>query len=398
MQRALSACFGADASRRMIHAGRRLLFRFRYPADYALSKQKYDVLFGCGTVRWQNIKLVVEELRRSRPDLRLGLAFPGSREELRSLLTPPGVTTIAHATVYTLRLFDTRILYVATPDLPPSSRPPGALVVHSLMSMASLDGIYSDHHFDGFDYILCGGPHHVDSFRSLAARRPALSGTWLLPAGYPKLDLMLGAKPAAQRSRESPVKPTIVYAPTHVDQATESLASLRRHGEAIVDALLAGGYRVIFRPHPWSFADQDRALIDRICELHAGNPGFSLDRSKDYTESYSSADLMVTDISGTGFTFSLTFGRPCIFFAPSAEAELGLTGIQFDSRHRIGAPVRSIDEMIEKSSQLCQSDRAEDIRRFRDEFLFNVGGSAAYIAAGLEDVLSGRERPEWIRL
>ena len=107
---------------------------------------------------------------------------------------------------------------------------------------------------------------------------------------------------------------------------------------------------------------------------------------------------MVTDVSGTGFTFSFGFGKPTIFFAPNAEAERGLSGIQFEARHRIGALVRSVDEMIEKTSELCHSDMTDEIKRFRDEAIFNVGKSAAYITTCLEDILSGRERPEWVHL
>ena len=154
---------------------------------------------------------------------------------------------------------------------------------------------------------------------------------------------------------------------------------------------------MIFRPHPLSL-NGDRPVIDGICQLHAGNQNFSLDASKDYTRSYSSADLMVTDLSGTGFTFSFSFSRPCIFFAPDAEAERGLSGIQYDARHRIGALVRDIDGMIEKTSELCSRDMTDEIERFRDETVFNVGKSAAYIVDCLEEILSGRERPEWVRL
>jgi hypothetical protein len=398
IERALKACFGADNSRRLIYNGRRLLFGLLYPADYKLSKKQYDVLFACDTVRWQNIKLVVQDLIDKRPDLKLGVAFPGSRDELEDFSNLAGVTTIAHANIYTLYLFDTRILYLPIPDLPRLLSPPNACVVHGLMSIASLDGVYSDHHFDGFDYIVCGGPHHVDSFRRLALRRPILLGTRLLPAGYPKLDLMLDSHSTKQRPTDSSVKSTVVYAPTHTDRANESFATIRHYGEAIISGLLADGHRVIFRPHPLSFADEDRHLIDRICQLHASNPRFSLDKTKHYAQSYSSADLMVTDISGTGFTFSLTFSRPCIFFAPNAEAERGLRGIQFDCRHRIGALVRNIDEMIEKTSELCHADMTSEIERFRGELVFNVGKSASYIVNCLEDILSGRERSEWVRL
>ena len=264
--------------------------------------------------------------------------------------------------------------------------------------MNSLDGVYPDDDFDAYDYILCGGPHHLDSFRERALRHPVLLGKTLVPAGYPKLDLMLASHSTKRRPTDPSARSTVVYAPTHISSVNECLASLCHYGEAIINALLAEGHRVIFRPHPVSFDDQDRPVIDRICQLHADNPNFSLDMSKDYTESYSLADLMVTDLSGTGFTFSFSFGRPCIFFSPNDEAERGLRGIQFEARYRIGTLVRDIDEMIEKTSELCNRDMTEEIERFRDEAVFNVGKSAAYIVNCLEDILSGCERPEWVRL
>jgi CDP-glycerol glycerophosphotransferase (TagB/SpsB family) len=190
----------------------------------------------------------------------------------------------------------------------------------------------------------------------------------------------------------------VVYAPTHICKPNERLTSLRQHGEAIINALLAEGHRVIFRPHPYSFSDQDRSVIGRICRLHGSNLNFSLDENRDYVECYALADLMVTDLSGTGFSFSLSFNRPCIFFSPNAESERGLRGIQFEARHRIGAVVRNIDEMIEKTSELCRRDMTDEIKRFRDEAVFNVGKSAAYIVNCLEDILLGCERPEWVRL
>jgi hypothetical protein len=107
---------------------------------------------------------------------------------------------------------------------------------------------------------------------------------------------------------------------------------------------------------------------------------------------------MVTDLSGTGFTFSFSFSKPCIFFSPSAEQERGMRGIQYESRHRIGALVRDIDELLQKTSELCKRNMDREIEQFRDETVFNVGKSAAYIVGCLEDILAGRERPEWLRL
>jgi CDP-glycerol glycerophosphotransferase (TagB/SpsB family) len=264
--------------------------------------------------------------------------------------------------------------------------------------MNSLDGVYTDNTFDNYDYILCVGSYHLDSFQECARRHPVLLGKTLVPAGYPKLDFMLASYSTKRQPRDPSVSSTVVYAPTHITPMNEGLVSLSHYGEAIINALLSEGHRVIFRPHHDSFGDRDRPVVNRICHLHADNPNFSLDTSTDYTASYSLADLMVTDLSGTGFTFSFSFGRPCIFFSPSEQAERGLDGIQFDARHRIGASVRDIDKMIQKVSELCDRDMADEIDQFRNETVFNVGKSAPYIVDCLEDILAGRERPEWVRL
>jgi hypothetical protein len=373
-----------------------MLFRFRHASDSRLAGRGYDVVFCCDPVRWQNVKLVVEELIRRRPDLRVAVAVSGAPGSVRDLAAMTGVTEIAHATQSMHPMLKTKVLYFPSPDLPTYLRPSNAVVVHALMSMASMDGLYLDHHFDGFDYVLCGGPHHIDALRHLAQRRPSLEGLRLIRAGYPKLDLMLAA-PEAQLSR-SAAKATAVYAPTHVIPSNVGLASLRRYGERIVEVLLAGGYRVIFRPHPISFVDEDRPLVDRIEAANAGNPAFSLDRSKDYTQSYASADFMVTDLSGTGFTYSLTFARPCIFFAADEDAERGLNGAQFDDRHRIGAVVRDVSQLLPKAAELSRTDMTQDLLRFRGEFVFNAGKSAAEIVSALEDILAGRVPPDAIEL
>jgi hypothetical protein len=396
IDRLIRDVLGPERARRLVDAVRRLAFRIRHAEEARLAARGSDVVFCCDPMRWQNVKLVAEELLRRRPELRVAVAFPGAPGSVAELESAKGMTAIAHSAMSTLPLLKTKILYMPAPDLPPSLRPPKATVVHALMSMASMDGLYLDHHFDGFDYVLCGGSHHIEALRQLKQRRPRLAGMKLLSAGYPKLDLMLAALEPKRQSRAQGA--TAVYAPTHVIPSNERLASLRLHGERIVETLLGAGYRVIFRPHPMSFVDQDRALVDRIAAAHAGNPRFTLDRSKDYSLTYAAADFMVTDLSGTGFTYSLTFTRPCIFFSSDEQAERGLNGAQFDDRHRIGAVVRSDAELLQRAADLLRTDMSEQLLRFRGEFVFNAGSSAGYIVSALEDMLAGREPADAIRL
>jgi hypothetical protein len=389
------------ASRACIGAERydRIYFKLSRPKDYKAIKKPFDIVFYCHWRRqWPNVKLVVEEVIRRRQDLRLALVTLESREEFPDYLELKSHLTILSVPSTLWYLFDARIAYTIMPlSVGPRKWPPQAQLVHAFHSMNSLDGVYPEEDFVGFDYILCVGPHHFDSFRERASRHPALLGKTLIPAGYPRLDLLL-ASPSTRRRQASPSnKSTVVYAPTLRSPVNWHLVSLRDWGEEIVSALLAAGHRVIFRPHVVSRLDDDRPVVERICQLHANNPSFSLDVSSDYTESYSLADIMVTDLSGTGFSFSFAISKPCIFFAPNAEAEKGLHGLQFDARHRIGAVVRDTNELIGKTSELCKRDMTAEIERFRDETIFNVCNSAAYTVTCLEDILFGRRRPEWVR-
>jgi hypothetical protein len=397
-KRAIKACLGAENSFLLRRACGRIWLRFTDPTAANFLKAPFDVIFFCPwAVQWPKIRLVVEETIFRRNDWRVALVTTEAKEQFPDYINLQNKLAFISVPIESLFLFDTKIIYTPLPSW--GERLPKARVVHSIFSINSLDGVFKKQEFDEFDYILCAGSHQLESFRASALRHPALLGKRLLPAGYPRLDLLLSSHSTERRQTDSSTNPTtVVYAPTHRFDVNEGLASLSDWGVSIINVLLAAGYRVIFRPHPASLFDQDRSLIDQICQCQKDNPKFSLDAKEDYTESYSSADLMVTDVSGTGFTFSFSFAKPSIFFAPNAEAERGLRGIQFDERHRIGSVVRDIDSLIKATTSLCERDMTDEIVRFRDEIVFNVGKSAAYIVNSLEDILCGRERPEWIRL
>jgi hypothetical protein len=280
-----------------------------------------------------------------------------------------------------------------------SLAPRGAKVLHPLHSLVSLDGVYGEGDFDGTD--LCAGEHHIESFRELAARRPQLAGKTLLPLGYPKLDLALEERRALPHPGNGKTTASwVVYAPTYVYPINQPLTTLRNYGESIIDALIARGRAVMFRPHPLNLVDENKDVIQRICDKYAANPRFRLDSSKSYVESFSQCSLMVTDVSGTGFTFAFTFARPAIFFAPNPEAERGMRGIQFEARGRLGGVVRTVSELVQRvDTLLAEPDHvSEDIVAFRDQAIFNVGSSGERIAESIELILKGETDKTWILL
>jgi CDP-glycerol glycerophosphotransferase (TagB/SpsB family) len=264
--------------------------------------------------------------------------------------------------------------------------PQRARRVHFLVSLTSLDGVYDKSMFDHYDVIVCAGRHHVEDFIALGAAR-RWTNKLLMPVGYPKLDGQ--RRRLAQSGAGEPDALTVVFAPTHAYYVNHELSVLNRYGEQIVTAMIENGIRVIFRPHVESWRDQDRGVVDRIVRRFDGHPGFVLDRSGDYFDTFARSHLMLTDVSGTGFTYAFTYGRPALFFAPNVAAEAGLKGIQFDRRDNIGLLVRSIDDLTGRL-RLAHRHRAflqQQIADFRNWLIFNPDSSEAFFAEHAERLL-----------
>jgi hypothetical protein len=258
--------------------------------------------------------------------------------------------------------------------------PVGARRIHLLVSLDGIEGVYDPGHFDHYDVIAMAGEHHTAEFERHGRAR-GWTNKVLLPVGYPKLDSQ------RRRAEVTPLAPrgdvpTVVFAPTHAYYVNEQFSALARYGRALVGALLDCGMRVVFRPHPDSWRDQDRTVVEQIVGTNRAHPRFEVDRAHDYFDSYARADAIVTDVSGTGFTFAFTFGRPAVYFAPNEALEAGRTGIQFEDRERIGFLARTVADVV-SYVQKALAERAElraGIERFRDGLIFNPGTSEEYLA------------------
>jgi CDP-glycerol glycerophosphotransferase (TagB/SpsB family) len=266
-----------------------------------------------------------------------------------------------------------------------------------LVSLAGIEGVYASHHFDGCDYVVCASNEQIKDFVAFNRKRN-LPQITLVKGGYPKLDQQLREMPKRDQISLNHI---VAYAPTHVYAANEGLASLLSHGKSIVRELLELGYHVVFRPHPASFGVQDEvACIDDIVASFGGNPSFSLDTSKNYNQTYSQCAVLITDLSGTGFTFALSQQRPAVFFAPNADAERGLHGVHFRDRERVGFVVRSIEDLRICVPAAIVNERvhSEQIERYRVETMFNPGRSETEITRALLAIFEGDSHPSFMQL
>lgn len=213
----------------------------------------------------------------------------------------------------------------------------------------------------------------------------------LVPGGYPRLDGNIKAFEKAACDEK-----TIVYAPTMTLESWQSYASVAQWGRGIIDTIRQSfpDYTVIFRPHPNSHSNPAvAALMSDV----AGLSGCEVDSNpSDYMISYGRAKLLVTDMSGTAFTFAFTTGRPVVFFSPNdAEARLANPGVgYFDMRDQVGVVATSLEELPGKVAIALDPSYRAHAEKLCRQAIFNLGQSEDYFVRLLPDMLARRKLPE----
>lgn len=215
-----------------------------------------------------------------------------------------------------------------------------------------------------------------------------------IPGGYIKLDRNLEYYERKKFSTDS-----IIYAPTVCGDEFEKYVSLPKHGEKIVGALLEKfpDYKIIFRPHPHTVdTDYTKKIVKRFADeinfVFDSNPSF-------YMDNYCRSAVMVSDMSGTAFTFAFTTLRPVVFFSHNEETvEEAFGNVRyFMDRAKIGHVATNIEELEEKVS-LCLDNSLkyiEDVRAFRGSEMYNLGRVEDYFVENFHHIVENTRNSDW---
>ena len=68
----------------------------------------------------------------------------------------------------------------------------------------------------------------------------------------------------------------------------------------------------MYRPHPLNAKEIEVLNIEKKFK---NNPYFKLDISNDYFKVYKESNFLITDLSGTAYTYALLTNNPVIFFS-----------------------------------------------------------------------------------
>ncbi len=359
-------------------------------------KDREIVFYAEGETYWRYMGPVLERLAgdygrdvcyitSSPSDPRLNLSAP----QFRSFLIRAGsIRTIFFAAL------NSKVLVMSMPGLGATYIRRSKYPVHYVFvphAMVSTHMVFPKGSYDHFDTVFCVGPHHraeLEEAKVIYDR----AAPELVDGGYVWLDTLMdeaaaGPVPGPQHQ--------IMIAPTW------GASSLLSHDiETLVHSLLEGGNRVVFRPHRDSLIDE-KAAVDRVIQQFGNNPAFVHGAAAARPDIMLKTHVLVTDWSGSAFSFAFGFERPVLFVDTPPKINnvdfqrYASVPVEISLRNEIGAVIGP-DELARASHVVedLMSRRAaiaEKIRRVRPRHVYRMGESADFTARYINDLIAGME-------
>ena len=167
--------------------------------------------------------------------------------------------------------------------------------------------------------------------------------TKIVNTGYLKLDHVYRLVNESTNNDNS-----ILLAPTKSSVFLEY--DMSQYIEAIISKVIFNKkLKIIYRPHPGDLKDRSqKEKVEKINKLFKSNENFILDTNTSYLNSYKSAKIMITDFSGTAYTYAFCKLKPVIFFSKNENNLLksDLSNLYyFKDRSEIGLVESNIDNL-----------------------------------------------------
>ena len=171
----------------------------------------------------------------------------------------------------------------------------------------------------------------------------------LINTGYLKLDKVM-----SELRKIKNTKSHILLAPTFSGQSKNYNMSGKLN--LIINNTLHAGEKIIFRPHPLDLTINGKyTAIQKIVKKYKDNRNFFFDNSHSYMDSYSRAKILITDFSGTAYTFAYSTLRPVIFFSKN-EKKFSKTDtanlFYYKDRLSVGLICQNIKELIRSIAEI----------------------------------------------
>lgn len=209
----------------------------------------------------------------------------------------------------------------------------------------------------------------------------------LVNTGYLKLDNVI-----RELKKKRSLKKKILIAPTSSFMMKEF--NLSNNLVEIINDLLKLKQPIIYRPHPIDLTNRgNKRLVSLIENKFSKDDNFEIDLSTSYLNSYASAKLLITDFSGTAYTFAYSTLKPVIFFSLNEKKLLNSKNSNlyyFKDRKHIGeicdnkSQLKLIINKMEQTKS-SYSKKIYSIRKKRIKYLYKSLDSTSNEIIGLRE-------------
>ena len=202
------------------------------------------------------------------------------------------------------------------------------------------------------------------------------NSTNLINTGYLKLDHV-----SKKISNDSITPDSILLAPTLSTRLKDF--NLNIHLYTLIEKILSNSeLNLIYRPHPADiYSKQLKNNVDKIYKKFSSNNKFYLDDNSSYVESYCRSKFLLTDLSGTAYTYAFSSLKPVIFYSPNDNNLLKIENFKdlsfFKDREKVGRVVKDIN-FLDKEMNYINSNIDEiknkivDLRYLRKKYFENA--------------------------
>jgi hypothetical protein len=171
----------------------------------------------------------------------------------------------------------------------------------------------------------------------------------IVNTGYLKLDHVY-KKINLRKIKED----SILIAPTA--SKFNSDANLSKKLDKMINLLLGEKYKIIYRPHPMDLTIKGNInLTNFIIEKFKDFPNFEYDISTSYIESYRKSKFLITDFSGTAYTYAFSTEKPVIFYSSLNKLSF-IKEIKsmyyFKDRKEVGYVMTNIKNLLKKVKEI----------------------------------------------
>jgi hypothetical protein len=289
---------------------------------------------------------------------------------------------------------DADVVVMTTPDLGTYHLKRSKHPVHYVFiphNMNSTHMVFRKWAHNAFDTIFCVGPHHVSELRE-AEKIYNLPPRILVENGYVQLDTLC-EEVKRRGAFSSTSNRKILIAPSWPPHSLVEVV-----GKELIETLLSSGYIVIVRPH----RDTLRAHLDELNNCFGERQNFILAEGKRGQNAFFESDVLITDWSGSAFSFAFARERPVLFIDVPRKV-LNLEYERFSRppletiiRENIGVVLKpdSFLDAPQLIETLCDNSEqwAENIRAQRNLWVYNLGNSAHLGATYLSELATRKSK------